>query len=241
MTRGPDAVRRRPRARRSRTADGQGGARHRRCARGRLFRQGGPARQRAQHRRPLAPPSHAEDCRSTTRSPPSRVRRSALSPRRWRASTRRAPRRSPRISPRPRRRAAGEGDPLFYGSFMHLFVRLRERFAVRSCRASPAWRLLGRGGSADDLGRRCLTVLPARCRSPSSPTARAADAAVIMKVGRNLAKARAALTDGRPRRARGLCRARHDGRRGVLPLADKTDGAAPYFSMVLVPGQGRRP
>jgi len=23
-----------------------------------------------------------------------------------------------------------EGDPLFYGSFMHLFVRLRERFAV---------------------------------------------------------------------------------------------------------------
>jgi precorrin-2/cobalt-factor-2 C20-methyltransferase len=27
----------------------------------------------------------------------------------------------------------------------------------------------------------------------------------------------------------------------VMRLADKTDDAAPYFSMVLVPGEGRRP
>ena len=38
-----------------------------------------------------------------------------------------------------------EGDPLFYGSFMHLYVRLRERFALRD-RAGrrPAWRAAGR-------------------------------------------------------------------------------------------------
>ena len=27
----------------------------------------------------------------------------------------------------------------------------------------------------------------------------------------------------------------------VMPLADKTDDEAPYFSMILIPGQGRRP
>jgi precorrin-2/cobalt-factor-2 C20-methyltransferase len=27
----------------------------------------------------------------------------------------------------------------------------------------------------------------------------------------------------------------------VMPLAEKTDDSAPYFSLVLVPGEGRRP
>jgi precorrin-2/cobalt-factor-2 C20-methyltransferase len=27
----------------------------------------------------------------------------------------------------------------------------------------------------------------------------------------------------------------------VMPLADKSDGPAPYFSIILVPGRGRRP
>jgi precorrin-2/cobalt-factor-2 C20-methyltransferase len=27
----------------------------------------------------------------------------------------------------------------------------------------------------------------------------------------------------------------------VMPLAEKLDGKAPYFSLILIPGQGRRP
>jgi len=27
----------------------------------------------------------------------------------------------------------------------------------------------------------------------------------------------------------------------VMKLAEKTDGQAPYFSLILIPGQGRRP
>jgi len=27
----------------------------------------------------------------------------------------------------------------------------------------------------------------------------------------------------------------------VMPLSEKTDGKAPYFSLILIPGQGRRP
>jgi precorrin-2/cobalt-factor-2 C20-methyltransferase len=68
-----------------------------------------------------------------------------------------------------------------------------------------------------------------------------ADAAVIMKIGRNLPKVRAAIV-----RAGLLDRAIYV-ERGTMPgeqvsrLADKADDAAPYFSLILVPGNGRRP
>ena len=70
---------------------------------------------------------------------------------------------------------------------------------------------------------------------------RSVDAAVIMKVGRNLPKIRAAL------RAAGRLEAAIYVERGtmaagqVVPLADKTDDRAPYFSLVLVPGWSSRP
>ena len=66
-----------------------------------------------------------------------------------------------------------EGDPLLYGSFMHLFIRLRDRFAV----TDRAGRLL----HLRRLGRRPArrwpgatmrsSSCPRRCRSPSSPAA----------------------------------------------------------------------
>jgi precorrin-2/cobalt-factor-2 C20-methyltransferase len=64
----------------------------------------------------------------------------------------------------------------------------------------------------------------------------ASDAAVIMKVGRNLAKIRRALA-----RASKLDRAVYV-ERGTMPeerivrLADKPDDVAAYFGIVLVPG-----
>ena len=67
------------------------------------------------------------------------------------------------------------------------------------------------------------------------------DAAVIMKVGRNLAQGAPRRRGGRPAVARRLCRARHDGRTSAScrsPIAATPTGA--YFAMVLIPGQGRR-
>mgnify|MGYP000630267064 CR=1 FL=1 len=67
------------------------------------------------------------------------------------------------------------------------------------------------------------------------------DAAVIMKLGKNFAKVRAAVVEA------GLLAGAYYVERGamagekVTPLKDKTDGVAPYFSMILIPGQGRRP
>ncbi len=136
-----------------------------------------------------------------------------------------------------------EGDPLFYGSFMHLYVRLRERFP---CAVVPGvtgmsgcWTAAGVPMTwGDDV----LTVVPGTL--PAGPLAArlaSADAAVVMKLGRNLPKVRAALAEaGLLERAvyveRGTMAAEV-----VMPLTDKRDDAAPYFSIVLVPGRGRRP
>jgi len=136
-----------------------------------------------------------------------------------------------------------EGDPLFYGSFMHLFVRLRERFAVTIVPGVSsicgAW---GVAGEAMTWGDDCLVVLPATL--PLHELARrlaVADAAVIMKIGRNFARAKEALVmAGMAERAIYVERATMAGE-AVTPLEQKTDGPAPYFSLILVPGRGRRP
>jgi precorrin-2/cobalt-factor-2 C20-methyltransferase len=65
-------------------------------------------------------------------------------------------------------------------------------------------------------------------------------AAVIMKIGHNLPKVRAAIV-----RADLLSRAIYVERgtmmgEAIIPLAKRGDEPAPYFSMVLIPGNGRR-
>jgi precorrin-2/cobalt-factor-2 C20-methyltransferase len=136
-----------------------------------------------------------------------------------------------------------EGDPLFYGSFMHLYIRLRERFASTIIPGvtgmNGCWSVAGEPMTwGDDV----MSVLPGTLGEDELVSRLAqADAAVIMKIGRNFAKVRAAID-----RAGLLSRAIYV-ERGTMPgeaivkLADKTDGDAPYFSLILIPGNGRRP
>jgi precorrin-2/cobalt-factor-2 C20-methyltransferase len=136
-----------------------------------------------------------------------------------------------------------EGDPLFYGSFMHLFIRLRGRFQVTIVPGVSsicgAW---GAAAAAMTWGDDSLVVLPATLALEELIRRLAlADAAVIMKIGRNFPRAKAALTKvGMADRAIYVERATMTAE-AVMPLADKCDEAAPYFSMILVPGRGRRP
>ena len=136
-----------------------------------------------------------------------------------------------------------EGDPLFYGSFMHLFIRLRERFEVTIVPGVSS--ICGAWGAAETAmtwGDNSLVVLPATLTLEElTRRLRLADAAVIMKIGRNFTRARTALAEaGMAERAIYVERATMDGER-VMPLCEKCDEAAPYFSMILVPGRGRRP
>ncbi len=135
-----------------------------------------------------------------------------------------------------------DGDPFFYGSFMHLWRRLAQRFPTEVVPGvtgmAGAWT---RAGAPITWGDDVMTVLPGTL--PEAELARRlsdTDAAVIMKLGRNLPKVRRALTSaGLIRRAIYVERATMPGQ-VVLRLDDKPDDEAPYFSMVLVPGEGRR-
>ncbi|TGE01940.1 precorrin-2 C(20)-methyltransferase [Methylobacterium nonmethylotrophicum] len=136
-----------------------------------------------------------------------------------------------------------EGDPFFYGSFMHLWRRLKDRFRVEVVPGvtgmSGCWT---RAGTPITWGDDVLTVLPATLpRATLVARLSATDAAVVMKLGRHLPKVRAALTEaGLIARAVYVERGTMAGE-CVVPLSQKPDDRAPYFSMVLVPGEGRRP
>src|SRR5690606_22079856 len=131
-------------------------------------------------------------------------------------------------------------DPFFYGSFMHLWRRLRGRFSVEVVPGvtgmSGCW---SRAGVPITWGDDVLTVLPATlAKEELVRRLGVTDAAVIMKLGRNLPKVRAALIEaGLIERAVFVERGTMDGEI-VCPLAEKADDEAPYFAMVLVPGEG---
>ena len=135
-----------------------------------------------------------------------------------------------------------DGDPFFYGSFMHLWRRLSPRFATEIVPGIPAmaggWTA---AGAPITWGDDVMTVLPGTL--PEEELLRRlkdTDAAVIMKLGRHLPKVRRALTAaGLAERAIYVERATM-AQQAVARLSDKSDDEAPYFAMVLVPGEGRR-
>lgn len=136
-----------------------------------------------------------------------------------------------------------EGDPFFYGSFMHLYARLRDTHPVQVVPAitgmSGAWTATGLPITwGDDV----LTVLTGTL--PEADLARHmadSDALVVMKIGRNIDKVRRALeTAGRMDRAWLVEYATMPCQK-VMRLAEVEGRITPYFSIVLVHGQGRRP
>ena len=130
-----------------------------------------------------------------------------------------------------------EGDPLFYGSYMYVHDRLADRFdttVVPGITAmSGCW---GRAGTPMTRGDDMLAVLSGTMAEDRlAERLNGADAAVIMKAGRNLKKIRSALDrNGRLDRAVYVERGTMAEER-ILPLADKSDDNGPYFSLVLVP------
>lgn len=136
-----------------------------------------------------------------------------------------------------------EGDPFFYGSFMHIYARLKDSVPISVVPAitgmSAAWTATGIPITwGDDVMTVLLGTMPPQDLIRHM---RVADALVVMKVGRNLAKVRDAIAmAGKMDRAWLIECASMDDQR-VIPLAQAADRSAPYFSIVLVHGNGRRP
>ncbi|HEY8138324.1 MAG TPA: precorrin-2 C(20)-methyltransferase [Methylocystis sp.] len=136
-----------------------------------------------------------------------------------------------------------EGDPLFYGSFMHIFVRLKTRFRTEICPGvSGMSGCFAAARQPMTWGDDVLTVVPATLDEETLTRRLAgADAAVVMKLGGNFAKLRRVLA-----RLMLIERAIYVERgtmadEKIMPFGEKLDDDAPYFSMVLAPGAGRRP
>ena len=138
-----------------------------------------------------------------------------------------------------------EGDPYFYGSFMHLYARLQRRTGLEIevvpgiTGMTGCWNATGVPMTwGDDV----LTVLMGTL--PEDDLVRhmqTADALVVMKTGRNLPKVRRALERARRLDDAWLVE------RGTMPgqrvarLAETETADCPYFATVLVHGHGRRP
>lgn len=136
-----------------------------------------------------------------------------------------------------------EGDPFFYGSFMHLHARLHDRVPVEVVPAitgmSGAWTATGIPVTwGDDVLTVLMGTLPeAELIRRMSDT----DALVVMKIGRNFAKVcRALRAAGLHDRAWLIEYAQMPNQR-VAPLVRAGERVAPYFSIIVVHGQGRRP
>ncbi|GAA1544364.1 precorrin-2 C(20)-methyltransferase [Kribbella lupini] len=130
-----------------------------------------------------------------------------------------------------------EGDPLFYGSYMHMHKRLADRY---DCEVVPG--VTSVSAAAAVLGRplcerdEILTVLPGTL--PPDVLAqklRETDAAAVMKLGRTFGNVREAFElAGRADEAWYVERATTDQQR-TAKLADVDPSEVPYFSLALLP------
>lgn len=133
-----------------------------------------------------------------------------------------------------------EGDPFFYGSFMHLHSRLAApvKIVPGITGMSGAWTA---SGTPISWGDDVLTVLMATL--PEEELARRihdTNALVVMKIGRNLPKLRRAVEAAGKQDCAWLVEYATMADQRMTPLSEATDVTA-YFSILLIHGQGRRP
>ena len=131
-----------------------------------------------------------------------------------------------------------EGDPLFYGSFSQLLVRLAGQYpteivpGVASFAAAAAAARQPLVAGSESFVAVPATLPAEQLRTRLSQT----DAAAILKLGRHLAKVRRVLRElGQLERAIYVERASTEQER-VLQLTDLDDHEAPYFALILLPG-----
>jgi precorrin-2/cobalt-factor-2 C20-methyltransferase len=132
-----------------------------------------------------------------------------------------------------------EGDPFFYGSYMYLHDRMGSHFETE---VVPG--VCSMLGGAAVLGaplvyrNQTLSVISGVLPEPElRERLAAADAAVVMKLGRNFYKVRQVLDElNLSQRALYVERATMSNQR-IVPLDEVEPMASPYFSLIVIPGE----
>ena len=136
-----------------------------------------------------------------------------------------------------------EGDPFFYGSFMHLYTRLTHLVDVQVLPAitgmSGAWTATG---APITWGDDVLTVLMGTLEEKDLVRHMDdTDALVVMKIGRNFDKVVRALKVAGKFDDAWIVQFATMPNQSVTKLSEMTEDVTPYFSIIVVHGQGRRP
>ncbi len=136
-----------------------------------------------------------------------------------------------------------EGDPFFYGSFMHIYTRVKDHVPVEVIPAitgmSGAWTATG---APITWGDDVLTVLMGtHTEDKLVQHIQDTDALVIMKIGTNFDKVVRALKAGGKYEDAYLVQFATMAKQSVCKLSEMTEKVTPYFSIIIVHGQGRRP
>ncbi|MGM0411883.1 MAG: precorrin-2 C(20)-methyltransferase [Pseudomonadota bacterium] len=138
--------------------------------------------------------------------------------------------------------ALNEGDPFYYGSFMHLQLRLQGRHPVAVVPGVTSTQAAAAGLPRPLVMRDdALHVIPGTLPTERLRAALTeGDAVAIMKVGTNLPRIAELLDElALTSRAWYVESASGAGER-ILPLAEVAREKAPYFSQILIPGEGVR-
>ncbi|WP_299780660.1 precorrin-2 C(20)-methyltransferase [uncultured Roseobacter sp.] len=136
-----------------------------------------------------------------------------------------------------------EGDPFFFGSFMHLYTRLKDVVPVEVVPAitgmSAAWTATGQPVTwGDDILTVLMGTLP---EDMLADAMQRSDAVVVMKIGRHFEKVKSALKQAGKFDTAWLVEYASMPNQTVQRLADAGAKITPYFSIIVVHGQGRRP
>ncbi|AFY56249.1 precorrin-2 C20-methyltransferase [Rivularia sp. PCC 7116] len=132
-----------------------------------------------------------------------------------------------------------EGDPFFYGSFMYIYERLSLKFdseiipGISSVMASAA--MIGIPLTyRNDVFMVLSGILSGEVLKEKL---RVADAAVIIKLGRNFSKVKQVLQElGLVERAKYIENATRENQR-ILSIDEVEAESVPYFSLIVVPSQ----
>jgi precorrin-2/cobalt-factor-2 C20-methyltransferase len=130
-----------------------------------------------------------------------------------------------------------EGDPLFYGSYLHLHHRLEQK---HRCVVIPG--ITSFAGCAARAGLplvstdRVFSIVPGTLpEAELEARLKTGDPTAIIKLGRNFGKVKAVLERlGRADRSTFVERGTTPSER-IVPLAEQTGDASVYFSLILVP------
>ena len=136
-----------------------------------------------------------------------------------------------------------EGDPFFYGSFMHLHARMQDKVDIEVVPGitgmSACWTSLGKPFSWGDDST--LVLMGTLEKQKILSGLQQADAVVIMKVGDHVDKVKNCLKEvGMLERAWIVENGSMENEL-IKKLSEYSPSKAPYFSVILVHGQGRRP